>query len=43
METCHSNAHLSIYGMGNASTFVIKGDAALATRVSFTCIIRDAQ
>jgi hypothetical protein len=24
---CHSNACLSIYGMGDVSTFVIKGDA----------------
>jgi hypothetical protein len=27
METRHSNAHLSIYGMGDGHTFVIKGDA----------------
>jgi hypothetical protein len=27
MKTRHSNAHLSIYGMGDASAFVIKGDA----------------
>jgi hypothetical protein len=23
---CHSNIHLSIYGMGDASAFMIKGD-----------------
>jgi hypothetical protein len=27
METCHYDAHLSIYGMGDAPSFVIKGDA----------------
>jgi hypothetical protein len=27
METRHSNTHLSIYGMGDVPTFVIKGDA----------------
>jgi hypothetical protein len=64
METRHSNARLSIYGMGDMSAFiikghtptfmmedgmgdapafVIKGDAPLETRISFTCIIRDAQ
>jgi hypothetical protein len=64
METRHSNARLSIYEMGDAPTFVIKGDTCafemgdgmgvvlafvikgdklLATRVSFTCIIEDAQ
>jgi hypothetical protein len=26
METRHSNTRLSIYGMGDAPTFVIKGD-----------------
>jgi hypothetical protein len=30
-------------GMGDAPAFVIKGDAPLVTRVSFTCIIGDAQ
>jgi hypothetical protein len=35
METHHFNAHLSIYGMGNVSTFVIKGDVPLVTQVSF--------
>jgi hypothetical protein len=29
--------------MRDAPTSVIKGDAPLATRVSFTCIIGDAQ
>jgi hypothetical protein len=64
METCHSNVHLSIYGMGDASafvikgyahafmmgdgmegvpTFMIKGDVPREMRVSFTCIIGDAQ
>jgi hypothetical protein len=43
METRHSNAHLSIYGMRDVSTFVIKGDAPRATNVSFTCIIKDVQ
>jgi hypothetical protein len=42
-ETRHSNAHLSIYGMGVVPTFVIKGDTSLAMRISFTCIIRDVQ
>jgi hypothetical protein len=27
METRHSNAHLSIYGMGDVSAFMIKGGA----------------
>jgi hypothetical protein len=27
MEMCHYNAHLSIYGMGDAPAFMIKGDA----------------
>jgi hypothetical protein len=27
METRHSNAHLSLYGMGDAPTFMKKGDA----------------
>jgi hypothetical protein len=27
METCYSNARLSIYRMGDAHAFVIKGDA----------------
>jgi hypothetical protein len=27
METRHSNAHLSIYGMGGTAAFVIKEDA----------------
>jgi hypothetical protein len=27
METRHSNTRLSIYGMGDTSAFVIKGDA----------------
>jgi hypothetical protein len=27
MEMHHSNARLSIYGMGDVSAFVIKGDA----------------
>jgi hypothetical protein len=31
METRHSSARLSIYGMGDAPTFVIKGDAPLYT------------
>jgi hypothetical protein len=55
MKTCHSNAHLSIYGMGDApafvmedgmgdaSAFVVKGDAPLAMRTSFTYIIGDTQ
>jgi hypothetical protein len=30
-------------GMGDAPTFVIKGDVPLETRVFFTCIIRDTQ
>jgi hypothetical protein len=30
-------------GMGDASAFMIKGDSPLEMRVSFTCIIRDAQ
>jgi hypothetical protein len=55
METHHSNACLSIYGirdvpafvmgdrMGDVPAFVIKGDAPRATCISFTCIIGDAQ
>jgi hypothetical protein len=31
MEMHHSNACLSIYGMGDMSAFVIKGDAPLYT------------
>jgi hypothetical protein len=31
MEMHHSNARLSIYGMGNESAFVIKGDTPLYT------------
>jgi hypothetical protein len=34
METCYSNARLSIYGMREAPAFVIKGDAPLVLRVS---------
>jgi hypothetical protein len=30
-------------GMGDVRAFVIKGDVPLPTRISFTCIIRDAQ
>jgi hypothetical protein len=30
-------------GIGNAPAFMIKGDTPLATYVSFTCIIGDAQ
>jgi hypothetical protein len=30
-------------GMEDVPAFVIKGDAPLAMRVSFTCIIRDVQ
>jgi hypothetical protein len=60
----HSNTHLSIYGMGDTSAFMIKGDAPTFVmgdgmgdvsafvikgdtlreiRVSFTCIIGNAQ
>jgi hypothetical protein len=63
-ETHHSITRLSIYGIGDAPTFVIKrgmhafvmedrmgvvptfvikGDAPLATCISYTCIIGDAQ
>jgi hypothetical protein len=54
METHNSNARLSIYGMedatafvmgdgiGDTPAFVIKGDTPRETHVSFTCIIRDA-
>jgi hypothetical protein len=28
METCHSNAHLSIYGMRDVPAFMIKGDVS---------------
>jgi hypothetical protein len=42
-ETRYSNARLSLYGMGDAPAIVIKGDAPLATCVSFTCIIEDGQ
>jgi hypothetical protein len=28
METRHSNTHISIYGVGDALAFVIKGDAS---------------
>jgi hypothetical protein len=34
METHHSNAHLSIYGMGDAPAFVIKGDVPIVMCVS---------
>jgi hypothetical protein len=34
METRHTNVRLSIYGMGDVSTFMIKGDTPLVTRVS---------
>jgi hypothetical protein len=34
METHHSNAHLSIYGMGDVSAFMIKGDMPLVMHVS---------
>jgi hypothetical protein len=30
-------------GLGDAPAFVIKGDAPPETRISFTCIIGDAQ
>jgi hypothetical protein len=30
-------------GMGEMLAFMIKGGVPLATRVSFTCIIKDAQ
>jgi hypothetical protein len=43
METHHSNARLSIYRMGDAPAFVIKGDAPLVTCVSFYFVIGDAQ
>jgi hypothetical protein len=55
MKTRHSNAYLFIYGMGDvpvfvmrdgmgdASAFMIKGDAPLATCVSFSYIIGDVQ
>jgi hypothetical protein len=33
-ETRHSNAGLSIYGMGDATAFVIKGNMLLATHIS---------
>jgi hypothetical protein len=42
-EMRHSNTRLSIYGMGDVPAFVIKGDVPLATHVSFTCILGDAQ
>jgi hypothetical protein len=41
MEMRHSNTHLSIYGMEDASAFMIKGDVPLATHVSLTCVIGD--
>jgi hypothetical protein len=31
MEMRHSNAHLTIYGMGDVPAFVKKGDASLYT------------
>jgi hypothetical protein len=39
------DVHAFVIGdrMGDTSTFVIKGDAPLPTRVSFTSIIGDAQ
>jgi hypothetical protein len=62
MEMCYFNPRLSIYRIGDAPTFMIKGDAPvmgdemgdapaflrkgdtpIATRISFTCIIGDAQ
>jgi hypothetical protein len=43
MEMRHFNARLSIYGMGDELTFMIKEYTPLATRVCFTCIIEDAQ
>jgi hypothetical protein len=43
MKTRHSTACLSIYGMGDASTLIIKGDVPLATRVSLSYVIGDAQ
>jgi hypothetical protein len=43
MEMHHSNARLSIYGMGDVSTFMIKGDASLLTQSPFTYVIGDVQ